>query len=191
MARGQAVPPGLGSNLNRSDGNHSIIQRILRHSKISMTQAYYSKTSGNDVHVSPRTSACRSKFPRVVWRLTQCGGLRLPPGTLCRGERRRGGAGPCSLADIGKLSVDNFEHHGWAITLSCPFPSGGYASHQIGKPFASVSPQTLNLMRVQKRNSSGVFAWTGGQTCICHSRRRGCTRYLCSLGGVAQILFQS
>lgn len=94
-------------------------------------------------------------FQELFGRLTQCGGLRLRPGTRCRGERRRGGAGPCSLADIGKLSVDNFEHHGWAITLSCPFPSGGYASHQIGKPFASVSPQTLNVMRVQKEEFVG------------------------------------
>jgi hypothetical protein len=39
---------GLGSDLNRSDVDDSVIQRILRHSNISTTQAYYIKTAADD-----------------------------------------------------------------------------------------------------------------------------------------------
>ena len=44
-----AARRGLGSNLNRLGVDDSVIQRILRHSNISTTQAYYIKTAADDV----------------------------------------------------------------------------------------------------------------------------------------------
>jgi integrase len=44
-----AAGHGLGSNLNRLGVDDSVIQRILRHASISTTQAYYIKTSPDDV----------------------------------------------------------------------------------------------------------------------------------------------
>jgi len=44
-----AARRGLGSNLNRLGVDDSVIQRILRHSNISTTQAYYIKTASDDV----------------------------------------------------------------------------------------------------------------------------------------------
>jgi len=40
---------GLASNLNRLGVDDSVIQRMLRHSNISVTQTYYIKTAGDDV----------------------------------------------------------------------------------------------------------------------------------------------
>jgi integrase len=40
---------GLASNLNRLHVNDSVIQRILRHSQISVTQSCYIKTTDSDV----------------------------------------------------------------------------------------------------------------------------------------------
>jgi integrase len=40
---------GLASNLNRLGVDDSVIQRMLRHSNINVTQTYYIKTAGDDV----------------------------------------------------------------------------------------------------------------------------------------------
>ena len=44
-----AARRGLGSNLNRLGVDDSVIQKILRHSNISITQGYYIKVASPDV----------------------------------------------------------------------------------------------------------------------------------------------
>ena len=66
---------GLATNLNRLGVDDSVIQRILRHSHVSVTQACYIKTASedakaamqkletalNDTYVTPRKPATSSK----------------------------------------------------------------------------------------------------------------------------------
>lgn len=44
-----AARRGLASNLNRLGVDDSVIQRILRHSNVNVTQTYYIKSTGDDV----------------------------------------------------------------------------------------------------------------------------------------------
>jgi len=45
---------GLASNLNRLDVDDSVIQRILRHSKVATTQNHYIKTASPDAIAAMR-----------------------------------------------------------------------------------------------------------------------------------------
>jgi len=68
---------GLASNLNRLGVDDSIIQGILRHSTVSVTQNHYIKTARPDAIAAMRNCRMRYCAPLVLQ-------LRLPrPHTWC------------------------------------------------------------------------------------------------------------
>ena len=52
---------GLATNLNRLSVDDSVIQRILRHSNVSVTQKCYIKTVGDDARLAIQTTRNRLK----------------------------------------------------------------------------------------------------------------------------------
>jgi len=67
---------GLGSNLNRLGVDDSMIQRILRHSNISTTQAYYIKTAADDLRSA--MSKLENSLPEPAPALTDTYGTLEP-----------------------------------------------------------------------------------------------------------------
>jgi len=67
---------GLASNLNRLGVDDSIIQRMLRHSNVNVTQSYYIKTTSDDVR------SAMGKFEETYASKTAIQSLRDSDGTL-------------------------------------------------------------------------------------------------------------